>query len=123
MNEDLKQLRRKMDSNDPFMSGGHQIVKIRTREKVIPPWATDNREMQKLLLLAFPKLNSNMKQRKAAARWGRVIHLFYRMNLTKTDVAIELRIKRSIVKLIIQRAKRLAAGRRSNNTGPRTRKA
>jgi hypothetical protein len=118
MNEDLKQLRKKMDGDDPFMAGGHQIIKVRSREKVVPVWANSNLETQKILLRAFPKLATNPRQRKSAARWGLIIHLFYRVNLTTGQIAEELNTKPSTIKLVLQHIRRAARGVKANNTGP-----
>lgn len=111
MNEDLKKLRKKMDSNDPFLSGGHQIVKARTREKEIPAWANNNIETQKLLLRAFPKLRVDNSQRKSAARWGAVISMFYRMNWTYSQIAEELNTTSKGIEMILRRIKRIAKGK------------
>ena len=110
MNEDLRQLRGKMDGSDPFMTGGHQILKIRTRKKIVPAWATNNKETQKILLKAFPKLLSSPSQRKAAARWGSIIHLFYRMNQTYSNIGADLGITPKAVEMTLWRIKRVASG-------------
>lgn len=115
MNEDLKQLRTKIDGDDPFMAGGHQIVKVRSREKEVPAWANSNLETQKLLLRTFPKLATDPRQRKSAARWGLIIHLFYRVNLTTGQIAEELGTKPSTVKLVLQHIRRAARGVSADN--------
>jgi len=118
LNRDFEQLRTKFDSRDGFVSGGHQIKKIRTREKEIPLWATNDKEtQQKVLLRAFPKLQTDSKQRKRAARWAAVLVLFYRMNMTKSQIGAELRIGSTVVNSILQRARRVAKGISANNTG------
>lgn len=117
MNEDLKKLRGKMDSNDPFLAGGHQIVKARTREKEIPAWANNNVETQKLLLRAFPKLRINNSQRKSAGRWGAVISMFYRMNWTYSQIAEELGTTPKAIERILYRIKGVAKGKTKNHRG------
>lgn len=117
MNEDLKKLRKKMDSNDPFLAGGHQIVKARTREKEIPAWANNNVETQKLLLKAFPKLRVDNSQRKSAARWASIISMFYRMNWTYSQIAEELDTTPKAVERALYRIKRVAQGKTKNHRG------
>jgi len=111
MNEDLKQLRRRMDGSDPFMTNGHQILKIRKRAKKVPDWATDNMKTQKLLLTAFPKLKTDPKQRARAARWGSIIHMFYRMNDTYSGIGSELHMTAKAVETVLWRIRRHASGR------------
>jgi hypothetical protein len=108
-NPDFERLREKFDSDEGFVDG-HQIEKIRTREKNIPSWATNNSEVQKILLSAFPKLKNNKIQRKRASRWAAVIHLFYRMNMTKSQVAHELKTKTTIVNRLLQRIRCVGDG-------------
>lgn len=121
-NRDFEQLRTKLDKDDTFLAGGHQIKKIRTREKDTPPWATNNAEIRKLLLRAFPKLKTDPKQRKRAARWAAVIHLFYRVGMTKSQIATELKTKTPIINLVLQRARWTAKGYRADHSGIRSRK-
>jgi hypothetical protein len=109
-NKDFEQLRTKMDKDDPFISGGHQIKKIRTRKKDVPLWATNNVETRKLLLRAFPKLKTSPLQRKRAGRWAAVITMFYRMNMANSQIAAELKTKRSTIDLILQRIRWCAKG-------------
>jgi hypothetical protein len=119
LNKDFEQLRTKFDSQDGFVSSGHQIKKIRTREKEIPLWATNDKEtQQKVLLRAFPKLLTDSVQRKRAGRWAAVLVLFYRMNMTKSRIASELKISPASVNSILQRARRVAKGISANNSGP-----
>ena len=117
MNEDLRKLRKKMDANDPFLAGGHQIVKARTREKEIPAWANNNVETQKLLLKAFPKLRLSNSQRRSAARWGAIISMFYRMNWTYSQVAEELSTSPKAVERILYRIRRVAKGSTKHSRG------
>jgi AT hook motif len=119
MNEDLRQLRKKFDSNDSFMTRGYQIKKIRTRQKEIPAWAINNEGTKKVLLRAFPKLASSVLQRKRAARWGLIIHLFYRVNMTKSQVAAELKTKPTVINRVLQSIRACAKG--TTGTKPRGR--
>jgi|SRR6266850_6288228 len=116
MNEDLRQLRKKIDGSDLFMKS-YQIKKIRTREKVVPIWATNNIETRKLLLRAFPKLKIDYKQRQRAGRWSAVIHMFYRMGMAKSQIAEELKTTTTTINTVLQHIRRVAKGRRADNKG------
>jgi hypothetical protein len=115
LNEDLKQLRNKIDSNDSFLNRGHQIKKIRTRLKNIPDWATNNAKLQALLLTVFPKLETDLKQRKAAARWARVIHLYYRFGMPHNQVVAETGIGYGTLRSLLRGIRRASRGLNSHN--------
>ncbi len=111
MNTDFEQLRHVFESNDPFMGGGHQIVGLRRRKRVIPSWTQDNRQVKKVLLQSFPKLETNSWQRNRAARWARIIHLYFRLQYTNRQTADELGMKVANLKRMIISIKRSAAGK------------
>lgn len=119
MNKDFAQLRKRLDGSDTFMNRGHQIKKVRGREKEIPAWALSDEETRKIMLKAFPKLLTDPKQRKSAARWAAVVHLFYRMNMSKSGVAHELKIRRTNVNRIVQRLKDHASGKSKSRGRPK----
>src|SRR5271157_2995548 len=86
------QLRSSFDGSDPFMTGGHQIHKTRSSNRKVPEWTTSDKGIQQILLRAFPTLKTNIRQRARAARWARVIYLYYRTRLTKADIAHVLKL-------------------------------
>jgi hypothetical protein len=102
-NKDYTRIRRFMDVDDPFVSGGHQIIKTagatRHQERVdsTPEWTQSNDEVRKLLLVAFPRLNEESavgrRQRIRATKWLRVIHLYFRMGWTASKVEEEMGLK------------------------------
>jgi len=107
-----KQLRRKIDAKDPFMTHGHQILKPRSDDKKgVPEWATNDQKVREIVLRAFPKFAENGRQRKAAARWIRIIHLYFRMGMTRGQVAEEMGIKPGVVKGIVEGIRQVAAGK------------
>ena len=73
--------------------------------------------MQKILLRSFPKLAVNQKQRNRAARWARVIHLYYRLQWTYRQVAAEIKMKPDAVHDMIKGIRRVAKGVRVDNSG------
>lgn len=119
-NKDYTKIRRYMDSDDPYVTGGHQIFKTAgatlhmQRVQSIPEWTRNDDEVRKLLCVAFPKLNvdSNVgrRQRERAARWLRIIHLYCRVGWTRTKVADELGVKPDIIKDTYRRICRVNRG-------------
>lgn len=105
------------DGSDPFMTGGHQIIKTRRIKRVQPEWTKSDEEIKKVLLRSFPKLKTNARQRAGAARWTRFIHLYYRMGMTKGQVAAEMGTTTVNVANIRNRMRRVFNGQRANNTG------
>src|SRR5712692_8008250 len=115
---DFDQLRAKFGGDSQFMRS-HEIKKIRTREREIPAWTNNNTEVQKVLLRAFPKWRTNYRQSQQAGRWARIIHLYFRVQLSTRHVALDLRIKPKNVELMVASIRRVARGRRADNKGPR----
>lgn len=117
-NDHFGELRKKIDSNDPFVTGGHQVLKPRSDDKKkVPEWTRDDKKVREVLLRAFPKLTTDTRQRTRAARWIRVIHLYFRMYMTRGQVAVELGESPKWVRDIVRNIRRVAAGRRSDGNG------
>jgi hypothetical protein len=116
--EIFRQLRTKLDGSDPFVSGGHRIIKIRTATpRVIPDWTRNDKEVRKVLLRSFPKLNEDPIHRSQAARWTRVLHLYFRMGLTRGQISKEMKLSASQVNSFILTLKRVGAGHRADGKG------
>ena len=111
---DMAKLRTRMDGNDGFMSA-HQIKKIRTREREIPEWTLNDKEVQKVLLRSFPALRTNNKAAIRAGRWMRLIHLYYRVQMSNSQVAKEMDMTLNAVKMTLKGIRRVAQGRRFDN--------
>jgi hypothetical protein len=120
VNKDYQQLRRVFEGNDSFMIQGHQIAGLRRRRRSVPEWTRNNKEIKKILLRSFPKLQVNAKQRAQAACWARVIYLYFVLQWTYTQVASEIAIPPGKAWNVINRIKRAAAGKRANNQGDRS---
>lgn len=116
MKGNFEKLREKFDGSDPFMSGGHQIIKSAgatrhdTRVSNVPEWALDDSKVQTLLLTSFPKLKTDDIQRKRAGRWLQIIHLYYRMGWTQNKIAGEMSIEINLLKYYLTAIKRAAKG-------------
>lgn len=119
MNKDLRQLRHLIDGDESFMSGGHQIIKIRKRVRNIPEWASDNSLTRKLLSEVFPKWRTDSTQHKRAARWARVIYLYHRAGLPDSHVAKEMRMSVETLWSLLRNIKRAANGFQTYNKKPR----
>jgi hypothetical protein len=119
-NRHFQQLRKMFDGDDSFMTAGHQRTNLRTRERTVPDWTRSNKEVRKVLLRSFPKLLADPQQRLQAARWARVIHLYFRMHYTYKQVSAELDKTPKSIESIIRSIKRVADGRRANGNGLRS---
>lgn len=126
MRDTFAELRTVFDGSDSFMTGGHQIIRPRGAagerarpyaHRQRPAWTKSDEKIKALLLKSFPKLQTNVRQRKAAARWMRVIYLYHRTGFSKGQIAQELGESVGAVKMIIIRINRAAKGL----TGPRGR--
>ena len=111
------QLRRVLDGNDGFISGGNQIVGARTYKRKTPKWVLDDKKIGILLLRSFPKLATNSSQREAAGRWAAIIHLYFRMGYTRNQVADEIGSTEEKIKSIIRSIRRVFKGLRANGSG------
>lgn len=102
------------------MTRGHGIKKPRTDDKkCVPEWALNDKEVQRIVLTSFPKYATDGRQRKSAARWIRVIHLFFRMGMTRGQVAEEMKVSYETVNSTIRAVRRVALGFRANGEGAR----
>jgi len=94
-------LRNKLDGSDGFMEG-HQIMKVATKEREVPEWALSNKEVQRVLNCAFPKLKTRAAQKRKAAIWARIIYLYYRMEQPRQVVAREMDLTKEELNHYIQ---------------------
>ena len=117
LSDALGQLRRRLDNPSGFM----RVHKIRSQERRTPSWAVSDEAVRKILLTAFPRLHENATQRKRAARWNRIIILYFRKHLSYSQVAEEIGEKKEITHATIRSIYRVASGRRSNSGKPLTR--
>jgi hypothetical protein len=116
--EVARQLRRMIDPKEPFSS---QLIKPRTDDKKrVPDWALDDKKVEQVLLTVFPKCGTNSRKleeqgatgrhRAGAARWMRIIHLYWRMNLTSGQVAEEMTLTRKAVERLVERIRVVGNG-------------
>ena len=106
------ELRGRFDGSDPFMTGGHQIIKQRTGDRRTPDWARSDKNVRAILIRAFPKLKTDGLQRARAARWATVIQLYYRMHLTRSQLAEHLKMSLKNTRRLIERIQAASKGRR-----------
>lgn len=79
-------------------------------EKQIPPWAYLKEDLQKILLTAFPKLETNASHRRRAGRWAQVINMYYLQGMTAEEVAQQLNETRFVIKRLIVSISRISKG-------------
>jgi hypothetical protein len=115
--KDMDKLRRRLDGDDRFF-GSHQIKKIRTRERDIPTWTLNDKEVRKILLRVFPLLKTHPASQRMAGRWSRIIHLYYRVQMSNSQVAKEMGMTLNALKMVLKSIRRVAKGRRADNSGP-----
>lgn len=114
-NPTFEELRGHLDGQDPFMTGGHQVIKPRRSDRQTPDWAATNKKIQIILLRSFPKLKTHPTQRKRAARWAEVIQLYYRMHVSKKQIAEQLNLSYGTIRTLVRNINRAANGRKANN--------
>jgi hypothetical protein len=118
------QLRRFIDSNDPFMTRGHKIRKLREGKdsgRKRPEWPFSDEAVRQVVSRSFPKPNEKTSHRKGAARWLRVINLYYKMNMTQGQVAEEMGLTRKTVIRILQHLDKVSEGLSANGRERRPR--
>lgn len=112
-----KELRRSLDSNDQFISGGHQLVQARSYKRQMPDWAKSQSSIRKLLLRSFPKLETSPRQRSAASRWAMVINLYFTMGYTRSQIAEEMGTSEIRIIGVLRSITRASRGQSANGTG------
>ena len=117
MNKDFQQLRKVLEGNDSFIAGGHRIVKMRQRRRVIPEWTRSDEKIREVLLRSFPLLETDPKQRTRAARWASIIHFYFRLQYTYRQVAAELQMTFYAVRQMTIRIRLVAQGVWTNGRG------
>ena len=116
-NSTLRELRKHFESDDPFMSSGHQIIKPLRRRKKKPTWVSDNERIQQILLRSFPNLQTNPTQRFRAGRWALLIHLYFQEGRSRGYISEEMKWSYEGVNGAIRSIKRAALGFRPNGQG------
>lgn len=101
-----------------FNGGGHQIVHARTYKRAIPRWTKNDKSIRELLLRTFPRMREDDRQHEAAARWGAVIHLYFRMGYTRSQIAEEIGSTTVKVHGMIRSILRVSKGIRADGRGP-----
>jgi hypothetical protein len=115
--EVFEELRKSFDGSESFMTRGHQIIKVRRGNRKTPTWVKDRKKVQQILLHSFPKMQTNALQRERAGRWARIIHLYFKVQMTYGQVAEELGMPPRRVEGIIRSIHRAASGRKANGKG------
>jgi hypothetical protein len=94
MNIDLAQLRKKFDSQDPFMSNGHQMIRPREDMHRRLDWTEDNKIVGEVLLRSWPHMRDRSSKKYylhalKARLWLHIILFYFRLGMTAKQVADE----------------------------------
>jgi len=112
----MKRLRKRITDANGMM----RIHRIRSqKKKLASPWAFSDVAVRKLLLTSFPKLQTDKRQRARAARWNQIIALFFRRNMSSSQVARELQIEISAVESALRNMRRAVSGLRTDTGLPK----
>ena len=107
--EDLQDIR-------GFLSG-FQIKNTRTGYgREVPEWACTRVGIQEVLLRAFPRLQTDVNQRKHAGRWAQIINLYFLQGWSAEEVAEELGQSRASIKMLVMGIDRTSRGLTVNGT-------
>jgi hypothetical protein len=107
--KDFNRIRNVLDPKE--LGQGSQVVQAwKGGRAKMPTWATDDQAIQTILLSAFPNLSGDVIQRAKAARWARIIHLYYRSRWTDRQVAEEIRETKNRVRSALKNIARVAQG-------------
>ncbi len=107
----FSRLRASLDGNDPFVSGGHGIIKTAgatrhaERMKKVPVWALDDEKIRDLVERCFPKARTSQKQQ--ASRMVRVVYMYYRVGMTAQAIADELKTTLKAIKMVLYRLQKV----------------
>jgi len=106
----------------------HSVIHRPGHEKEYPDWVFDEQKTMEVLRRSFPKMffiaagkecvDTQHPQFDAAARWLRVIHMYYRQNLNRKDIARQLKMNLGTVCSLLRSIKRAGEGRRANGKKP-----
>ena len=113
------ELRGIFDSNDSFMSRCRLKKRRSSQNREMPAWVKNPQQVQALLLRSFPRLKTDPKQRLRAARWARVIHLYFTLMLPFGDVLEEIGTTRNTLLALLRSIRRVAENRRADGSGCR----
>ena len=114
--DSLSIVRNQVGGSDPYVLS-HEVKSIRQNVKHIPEEFKSNKDIQIFILNAFPKLKDNLKQRKQAGRWARVIQLHYKFYYSERLTAAEMELPLSTIKSIKTHIRRSLAGQRLDGSG------
>ncbi len=99
--------------------GGPRASHAVRLKKKIPDWTKSKAAMLELLRSVFPKLLTDKRQQKHAARWFDLIQLYYKRGEPTSVVASTMNVRRSWVQGTLRRIRNAAAGKRTDGK-PRT---
>jgi hypothetical protein len=106
-------LRRSFDGDESFIDG-HRVVTppgiTGGRRRLVPEWTKSDAEVRNFLCRSFPKMAKNRLQHARAACWARVIHLYFRVQISKDAVANQMNMSEDQIKNVLARIRRASLG-------------
>jgi hypothetical protein len=113
-----------IDTREPF-ANGCQTIKPRTSHPDISFWTQHDEELRKVILRSFPYWDVRSpdhpgwkhadRHRRGAARWSRIIILYFRLRMTPKQIGEEMNLPPRLVERIIKRIRWVAAGKTVHN--------
>ena len=110
-------LRSLFDGNSGFMTG-HQILTLRKPNRGLPAWAATKEGVQRVLLTAFPNLETDEAQRRRAGQWARVIQIHFRANKSCRETAHEMGATPETIRVLVRQIQRFANDSSRGPIGP-----
>jgi hypothetical protein len=102
-----------LDRKDNFQTGHGRRGGPTLRMRKMPEWMNNEKNIHALLIRVFPKLRTDERQRRSAARWAGLIRLYFKSGWSARSVAEELNITEKMVYDTAQRITRAGAGLRT----------
>lgn len=111
-NQDYSRLRTFVDGGELFMDG-FEVKAFRSLDREVPEWTLNDKEVQRVLLAASPRLSLTEKNKRnkkrliKVGRWARLIYLYYRMRLPQQIIVKEMNQPWGTLKAILIRLNRM----------------
>ena len=95
--DDFASLRRVADGEDQYIAGSRaQHVRGSNKERIqkTPPWVYNDKAVQQIVQRAFPKMQTDERQRKQATLWTQIIHHWWRAGLSEGQAVYQINYDR-----------------------------
>jgi len=96
------------------VGAGYQIMKAKRPIKKVPDWVNDDDKIREILIVSFPNMKKDSREKARAGRWLRIIYLYYRRQWGRGQIAHEMKLTYHVVNRIIFRIRACAEGLRTD---------